>query len=204
MKVKNILFMLLFAMSVSWAFAQTEKQDSTYRQHFIGSSLFVLFNSLPNPPSFYQLNYGYRLTPKDVLIIEAITWKYNAPLGIPYGPSFESPDEFYPGYVREYGIGMAYQRFLWKDFYSTFHATPFLQKYVNEEEEKIQNGFQLFLSLRFGYHIKLAKNRFFLEPSIAFTHWPINTKVPESFAQKESKWPNYFLFEPGIHFGRKF
>jgi hypothetical protein len=75
---------------------------------------------------------------------------------------------------------------------------------VNEEGEKIQNGFQLFLTGRVGYHIRLFKDRFFLEPSIAVTYWPINTNVPESFAEVEKKWPNYFLFEPGLHFGVKF
>ena len=184
--------------------AQPGKPDSTYRRHFIGSSMFVFANLLPDPPSFYQLNYGYRLTPQDVFIIEAITWTYHAPLGIPYGSSYESPDESYPGSIRSYGVGVAYQRYLWKNFYSTLHATPFLQEYLNSDHEKIQEGFQLFLTFRFGYHVKLFKNRFYLEPSIAFTHWPINTNLPESFARIENKWPNYFLFEPGLHFGIKF
>jgi hypothetical protein len=41
----------------------------TYRRHFAGSSMFVLANVLPisNPPSFYQINYGYRLTRKDAV-----------------------------------------------------------------------------------------------------------------------------------------
>jgi hypothetical protein len=184
--------------------AQMGKPDSAYRRHFIGSSLFVVANLLPDPPSFYQLNYGYRLTPKDVISIEAITWTYHAPLGIPYGPSYESSEESYPGSVRSYGIGIAYQRYLWRNFYSAVHTTPLLQKFLNKENKKIRQGFQLFCTLRFGYHLKLFKNRFFLEPSVAFTYWPVNTNLPESFAKTENKWPNYFLFEPGLHFGMKF
>ena len=204
LKTHPILFcVILFSINFSLS-AQNKIQDSICRRHFIGSSLFVLANFFPNPPSFYQLNYGYRFTPKQTIIIEAITWTYNAPLGIPYGPSHESPAESYPGSVRGYGLGLAYQRYLWKNFYSTIHATPFHQNYMDAKNKKIQNGFQLFLTLRFGYHLKLFKNRFFFEPSVAFTHWPINTNLPESFSKVESKWPNYFLFEPGLHFGIKF
>lgn len=115
-----------------------------------------------------------------------------------------SPDEEYPGYVREYGIGLSYQRFLWRGAYSANHALSLLQKYVNDEQEVIRTGFQLFPTFRIGYHIELFKNRFFLEPNVAFTHWPINTNVPESFSELESKWPTYFLFEPGLHFGITF
>ena len=79
-----------------------------------------------------------------------------------------------------------------------------LQKYLDDNNQKIQNGYQLFMTYRAGYHIPLFENRFFIEPSIAITHWPINTNVPTSFAQLESKWPNYFCFEPGLHFGVKF
>jgi hypothetical protein len=184
--------------------AQPKKQDSTYRRHFIGSSLFVLANFLPDPPSFYQLNYGYRVTPKDVISVEAITWTYDAPLGIPYGESHESTEVEYPGSVRGIGLGLAYQRYLWKDLFSAAHATPFLQTYRNEKRERIQSGFQLFCTFRLGYHFKISRNRFFLEPSAAVTYWPINTNMPASFEKAESRWPNYFLFEPGLHFGMKF
>jgi hypothetical protein len=184
--------------------AQTA-DGTTPRRHFVGSSAFVLANAvLDDAPDFYQLNVGRWLTSRDVVSLEAITWKYDAPLGIPYGPSLDAPSEDYPGYVRGFGIGAAYQRFLWRSLYSGFHALPLRQHYVDENGAGIQNGFQLFLTLRLGYHLKLRRNRFFLEPSVAFTHWPINTNVPAAFAQKDGKWPNYFLFEPGLHFGVKF
>jgi hypothetical protein len=186
------------------AAAQTGKQDSTYHRHFIGSSLFMVANFSTNPPDFYQLNYGYRLTPKDVVSVEAITWTYKAPLGIPYGSSYGVEAENYPGSVKSVGLAFAYQRFLWKDFYTAVHAASFLQTYRNERKEKIQNGYQLFCTFRLGYHWKLFKNRFFIEPNIAATYWPVNTNLPESFKQKENKWSNYFLFEPGLHFGVKF
>jgi hypothetical protein len=78
--------LLLFVLSVLLgaprvASAQTEASDPNYRRHSIGSSLFMLMNLAPlsDPPSFFQLNYAYRLTPKDVVSAEAITWKYYAP-----------------------------------------------------------------------------------------------------------------------------
>jgi hypothetical protein len=184
--------------------AQSKKQDANYRRQYIGSSLFLLANCLPDPPSFYQINYGYRLTRKDVVSLEAITWTYDAPLGIPYGSSHESPEQSYPGSIKGVGLGFAYQRFLWQNLYASIHATPLLQTYRNERKEKIQHGFQLFSTLRLGYHLPFFKNRFFLEPSVAATYWPVNTNMPQSFRAVESNWPDYFLFEPGLHFGIKF
>lgn len=57
--------------------AQYAKGDSTFRKHFIGSTLFVLGNlSSVNRPDFVQLNFGYRITGKDVISLELKTWKY--------------------------------------------------------------------------------------------------------------------------------
>lgn len=207
--MKRIIVLTIFVLMSGVTHAQelstqTGKQDFTYSRYSIGSSFFVVANLFPDPPLFYQLDYGYRLTQKDAIIIQAITWSYSAPLGIPYGPSFESSEESYPGSVKAYGIGVGYQRFLWKGFYSTVHATPFLQKFLDPRKEKIQQGFQLFLQLRLGKHMEYFKDRFYIEPSIAFNYWPINTNLPASFAKIENKWPNYFLFEPGLNFGIKF
>jgi hypothetical protein len=174
-------------------------------RHFIGSSAFMSLNLvLTEPADFYQLNYGYRLTERDVLSVEAITWKVDAPVGIPYGPSFESPDEKYGGYVREYGLGAAYQRFLWRDLYSALHVLPQYQRYFDEDGARIQDGFKLFLTARLGYHVGLLRGRLFLEPSVAFTYWPVDTHAPPAFAERDARWPNYFLFEPGLHFGVRF
>ena len=45
-----------------------------------------------------------------------------------------------------------------------------LQRYVDADPMKSQNGYQLFMTYRLGYHIQLFRNRFFLEPSVAMTH----------------------------------
>jgi hypothetical protein len=199
-----VLFVMLMAV-VNTAYSQLSLQDTTNRNFFVGSSLFMLGNLAPqNKPDFVQLNFGHYLSSKDAVAVELKTWKYAWPLGIPYGDSYEAPEEEYPGYVREVGVALVYQRFWWKGMYTAVHAMNALQKYVDTEGQKIQNGYQLFMTYRLGYHIPLFKNRFFIEPSVAITHWPINTNVPENFEVLEKAWPNYFLFEPGLHFGVKF
>ncbi len=204
MKTKSILLVPALIILFSAANGQKNNSDTSFRRYFVGTSGFMLFNLAPNPPSFYQLNFGYWLTKKDVISIEAKTWRYNYPLGVPFGDDFDTPQWEYAGYIKEYGIGLAYQRYLWRGLYTAIHAAGFRQRYVDNDGNKIQNGFQLFMTGRLGYHIRLFKDRFFIEPSIAVTHWPINTNTPESFAKLERSWPNYFLFEPGLHLGLKF
>lgn len=183
---------------------QPPKPANPYYRCYVGSSAFVLGNLAPNPPAFYQLNVGYRLTPQDVVSLEAITWTYDAPLGIPYGPSYGDEKERYPGSVREYGIGVAYQRFLWRGFYASLQALPLRRVYRDANNQTIGTGFQLFSTFRLGCHVPLFKNRFFIEPSLAATAWPISTNVPPGFASKDRPWNRYFLFEPGLHLGIKF
>jgi hypothetical protein len=204
---KITLTSLIIVMCMPLAFSQKTEQGSTYRKFYVGSSLFMLGNFIPddpNPPDFVQLNFGYRITPKNVVSLEAKTWKYAWPLGIPYGESRTDPEEKYPGDVRSFGIGLVYQYFFWKGAYASIDAMNTLQQYTDEDNKHIQNGYQLFMTYRLGYHFQFFNNRFFLEPSVSITHWPINTNVPGSFAILEDKWPNYFLFEPGLHFGVKF
>jgi hypothetical protein len=204
---KITLTSLLIVMCIPLAFSQKTKQDSTYRKFFVGSTLALLGNFIPddtNPPELIQLHFGWQITPNDVVSVEFKTWRYAWPLGIPYGKSFQAPGENYPGHVKAYGIGLVYQRFWWKGLYTSIDAGNMLQKYMDEENKHIQNGYQLFMTFRLGYQLQFFKDRLFLEPSVAITNWSINTNVPESFAAIEAKWPKYFLFEPGLHFGVKF
>ncbi len=204
---KITLTSLMIVMSITLAFSQKTKQDSTYRKFFIGSTLWMLGNFIPddpNPPDLVQLHFGYQITQKDVISVEFKTWRYAWPLGIPYGKSFQATGENYPGHVKAFGIGLVYQHFWWKGAYTSIDAGNMLQKYIDAENKHIQNGYQLFMTYRLGYQFQFFKNRLFIEPSVAMTHWPVNTNVPESFAKIEDKWSNYFLFEPGLHFGFKF
>jgi hypothetical protein len=178
------------------ASVQTEKPDIN-RRHFIGSSLFLLGN-IGDSVNFFQLNYGYQLTQKDVIIAEAITWTYYEPLG-----TYGSSEKLYPGKVKAYGLGLGYQRFLWKNLYSTIEPTFFLQQFYDTDNNKIQKGFQLYLQFIVGYRLEFFKKRMFIEPAFALKYWPVNTNLPASFAAIETGKPKY-KFEPSLNFGVKF
>ena len=198
----SIVFGLVFCIN---AYSQTHKGDSVARKYFIGSTFFMLGNlSKTNTPDFIQLNLGHRLNSKNVLSVELKTWKYSWPIGIPFGKYWENPNEKYPGYVREFGIAIVYQYFYWKNAFISIDAMNGLQKYSDENGNFIQNGYILFMTYRLGYSFNFFKNRLFLQPSVAMTYWPINTNAPRAFAELDKKWPNYFLFEPGLHFGVNF
>tara|TARA_R110000868_G_scaffold37111_9_gene131469 strand:+ start:3518 stop:4144 length:627 start_codon:yes stop_codon:yes gene_type:complete len=184
--------------------AQFETKDITQHKFFVGSTFFILGNFIPddpNSPDFIQLNLGYRITDKDVVSLELKTWKYAWPLGIPYGDSYQAPEEKFPGYIREVGFALTYQRFWWKGLYTGIHVMNAFQNFVDDENKKIENGFQIFNTYRIGYHIKLFNDRFFIEPSFAITHRPYHTEMPTSFKRLDDQWSKFFFGEPGLHFG---
>lgn len=199
---KIILLAITIFLTTSSAQAQPYIDSEDGVKPFIGTSAFVLFNVIPDdePPAFAQLNFGLRLTPKDTISLELITWQYFRPLGIQY---WQSGDAF-PGKVRGFGIGMAYQRFLWRGAYAAIHATPFVQQYIDESGDVIQTGFQLFTTLRLGYHFSFFDDSLFIEPNLAITAWPVNTNLPDSFQKEEDRWAGYKFLEPGLHIGFNF
>jgi hypothetical protein len=150
------------------------------------------------------LNLGYRITGKDVISLELKTWKYGWPIGIPFGKSYEAEGEGFPGYIREYGFSIAYYRFLWKGLFGQVDVMPAWQTFVNDNGNKIDNGFQIFNTYSIGYHVKLFKDRFFIQPSIAITHRPYQSKMPDSFKQIDDRWSRFFFGQPGLHFGFNF
>lgn len=204
---KKILWFALILMIASTlqVKAQYSKQDSTYRKYFIGSTLFMIANVVAdnNPPGMVYLNLGYRITGKDVISIEFKTWKYAWPIGIPYGKSFEAEGEGFPGYIREHGVSLNYQRFLWKHLFAQVDMMPAWQTFVNDNGNK-DNGFQIFNTYSIGYHIKLFKDRLFFQPSIAMTHRPYQSTMPDSFKQVDDRWSKFFFGQPGLHFGYNF
>ncbi len=203
-KILVIGFVIMLTSSLKLN-AQYTRQDSTFEKYFVGSTLFMLGNlDSKNRPDFVQVNIGYRLTGRDVVSLELKSWKYGWPLGIPYGKSFEAPEEKFPGHIREYGFALAYQRFWWKGFYTGVHVMSAWQSFVDDYGEKIDNGFQIFNTYRLGYHFKLFKDRFFIQPSIAVTHRPYHTRMTESFKQIDDRWSKFFFGEPGLHFGFNF
>ncbi|MFT5877479.1 MAG: hypothetical protein ACJAZ3_001953 [Sphingobacteriales bacterium] len=201
----ELLLILMF--SVSFVFGQnnpsidslsTQKDSLIKNRHTLGSSFFMLGNFLSDSPDYYLLTYGYRLTKKDRFFVEFNTWKYSEPLGT-YGKS----KEFYPGYVRAFGVGLGYQRFHWKGLFTTIQATPFIKQYFNTDNDKIEKGFQLYLQAITGYRFEFFKKRWYVEPALALKYWPIDTNYPTNFAEIEKGTPKY-IFEPSLNFGFKF
>jgi len=200
---RKYFFVSIFMLSLNLP-VQAQSTDFSGKECFVGSTMFMLANLVddPEPPGYYQLNFGYRITPQDVVSLEVITWNYYEPLGVPYGEKNTATN--FPGKVQAFGAGLAFKRFLWRRAYVQIHSTALKQNYLDETGNKIQSGFQLFNTIRLGYQFRFFQNRFFLEPSIACTFWPLNTNLPESFQIQENKYPNYFFGEPGLHFGFNF
>jgi hypothetical protein len=193
---------LLFFSSLASA---AERIDGAEAPWQVETSAWMLANLFPDPGDFYQLCLGYQPDEKTVLFLNGITWKYRSPLGIPmYDPSFGSPDEAYPGYVRAFGLGLGYQRFLWKGLFASLYAIPFQQNFYSSDDRYIRSGFQLYLQAQLGYQIELFKGRFFMKPALYINYWPVNTNFPDTFQMKEKNWPDYQPFEPHLNFGFRF
>lgn len=186
--------------------AQNTETESTYRKWFVGSTFLMLGNFIPNDPhkpEYIQLNAGYRITPKDVVQFRFKRSTYDWPLGMPWGELFDGTRETFPGHARILAPTIGYQRFWWKGVYTSVYALNAFEKYTDENKNKIGNGYTLYLDFYLGYQFNFFKNRFFFEPAIGCSYWPLRTNVPESFKAVEQKWPNYFI-QPGLDFGFRF
>lgn len=185
--------------------AQGLKKDSTYKKCFIGSTLYLLGNlDKTNNPEYVQVNIGYRLTPNDVVSLRFKRSIYAWPLGIPFGSSsFDAKGENYPGHARILAPTIGYQRFWWKGAYTSVYALNAFEKYMDENKEKVGNGYTLYLDFYLGYQFVFFKKRFFFEPAIGISYWPVRKNLPESFKAVERKWNNYFI-QPGFDFGFNF
>jgi len=166
---------------------------------------FVNFGQEKINTHHYEFHLGYKLTPKDKIGIKVATWKLFAPMGIPFGDAIKMEEStFFPGRLSEKGIGVTYQRLLWKGLFATIEILPLSKTYLDENKNKIGNGFKLYTTYHLGYHIPLFKNRMYIEPQIHCNYWPIDTKAPQSFQVEQNKWNNYMLFEPNLFIGVNF
>lgn len=207
MKKKILLIIIIALISIqSYSQKTNSKRDTTAIYKYTISSPYLSFTNFdPSASTLYEVHFGYRITPKDIIGIKAVTWKLVAPLGIPWGPYLMNKSEYYSGVLRESGIGITYQRFLWKGLYTSIEVVPLMKKYLDTDNKKIDNGFRLYTSFHLGYYIPLFKNRIYIQPQIHCNYWPINTKSPHGFEEQDRKWNNnYFLFEPNLYIGVNF
>lgn len=211
MNKKHILTACLIALFVSQAIGQTttEMTNGLAREGKFSLSttylVFMNFGEEKTNTQHYEFHFKYRLTDKDIVGIKAATWKLFAPMGIMLWDSlFLDDSEFLPGRLRESGLGISYQRMLWKGLFATVEILPLYKTYLDEDNKKVGHGFKLYTSYHLGYHIPLFKNRMFIEPQLHCNYWPVDTNIPDGFREKERKWNNYFLFEPNVYIGFTF
>lgn len=196
-----VTLVLLNSLQVS---AQDGKIENANKKWFVGSTLLLLGNlDDTNNPEYIQLNAGYRITPKDVVQFRFKRSIYAWPLGIPFGPDFDAPGLNYPGHARILAPQLGYQRFWWKGVYTSLYVLNAFEKYVDVNKKKIGNGFTLYTDFYVGYQFTFFKDRFFFEPALGISFWPIRTGVPDTFRAVEERWSNYFI-QPGLDFGFKF
>ncbi len=212
-KIISTTFMI--AMLAAMAFSQDSRTNergaaknsfSSYK--FSVSTTYLTFMNFGDEKTnthHYEFHFGYQLNYRDKIGIKVASWKLFAPMGIPmWDPLFQDESEFFPGRLAECGIGVTYQRILWKRLFATIEVLPLFKTYLDENNKETGNGFKLYTTFHLGYHIGLFKNRMFIEPQIHFNYWPIDSKAPQSFEERESKWNNYFLFEPNLYIGINF
>ena len=206
---KITLTSLLTIICISLAFSQnlekkTNSNTGSDLKFSISTTYLTLANFGPEKTNthHYEFHFGYKLTPKDKIGIKIATWKLFAPMGIQlWDPEFKEENEFWPGRLSECGIGVTYQRMLWKGLFAAVEVLPLYKTYLDENDNDIEEGFKLYTTYHLGYHISLFKNRVYLEPQVHCNYWPIDTKAPQGFQELENKWKNYFLFEPNLYIG---
>ena len=210
-----ILTALMIAVFTTLAISQNHPQSvegnikGTVPEHKFSVSTpylsFINFGEEKTNTHHYEFHFKYELTPKDKIGIKVATWKMFAPMGMPLQEQLKfDKSNYYPGRLRENGMGVTYQRMIWKGLFATVEILPQLKTYFDENDKKIGNGFKLYTSYHLGYHIPLFKNRLYLEPQVHCNYWPVDTNTPQGFKDMDDKWNNYFLFEPNLYFGVNF
>ncbi|MBB3122747.1 hypothetical protein FHS04_000235 [Mesoflavibacter sabulilitoris] len=156
-----------------------------------------------------ELHVKRELDAKNIVGFKFATWRLFQPMGIQWWDGLkdkiDSETEFYPGYLRETGIGISYQRMLWKGLFASVEVLPLYKTYLDLDDKKITNGFKLYNSYHIGYHFAFGKKKqFFIEPQFHCNVWHFDTNTPDSFKQLDNEWDSYFLFEPNLYIGIKF
>lgn len=215
MKTQRITTAIVYALIFTQAFSQnasptskTSASGEVPNHKFSVSTAyhtFLNFGEEKTNTQHYEFHFGYKMTPKDKIGIKVATWKLFAPMGIKlWDPLFLNESEFFPGRLREKGIGVTYQRMLWKGLFTSVEVLPLVKTYLDDQGRKTGKGFKLYTSYHLGYHISLFNKRMFIEPQIHCNYWPIDTKAPQGFKEIDEVWNNYFLFEPNVHIGINF
>ncbi len=216
--MKSLFTILLFFCTLS-AFAQTDstvvKETKVAHKYRVSLPFFTVADIIGGgwndrtSNQMIELHVKRNLDNKNIIGVKFAFWRLFQPMGITWWDGIldklETESEFYPGHVREIGIGITYQRMLWKGLFATVEVLPQFQIYMDLNGDKIRNDFKLYTSYHLGYHIEFGKKkRFFIEPQINCMYWMFDNNAPDGFKQLDDKWRNYFLFEPNIYLGINF
>ncbi|MEP0937564.1 MAG: hypothetical protein ABJH57_11370 [Cyclobacteriaceae bacterium] len=215
--MKNLFTILLFSCTLS-AFAQTSslKGSETEVTHKWRVSLpYIVPDEIISGYSdrtsiqMVELHVKRNLDNKNIIGVKFATWRLFQPMGILWWQGLldkiESGSEYYDGYLRETGIGISYQRMLWKGLFASIEVLPQFQTYTDLDGNKIKNGFKVYNSYHLGYHFDFGKKkRIFIEPQVHVNQWMFDNNSPAGFKEFDDKYGNVFLFEPNLYLGVKF
>jgi len=215
--MKNLFAILLFFCTLS-AFAQIDspvnkETEVTHKwrvslPYIVPDELISGWNDRTSI-QMVELHVKRNLDNKNIIGVKFATWRLFQPMGITWWDGvvdkIDSGTEYYDGYLRETGIGITYQRMLWKGLFAAVEVLPQIQTYTDLDGNKIKNGFKVYNSVHLGYHVAFGKKkRFFIEPQVHCNQWMFDNNSPEGFKEMDDKYGNVFLFEPNIYFGWKF
>ncbi len=215
--MKNLLTILLFLCTHS-AFAQTNSPmgEETEVAHkwrvsmpYIVPDEIIYGYGKRTSIQMVELHVKRNLDDKNIIGVKFATWRLFQPMGILWWEGLldkiDSGSDYYDGYLRETGIGITYQRMLWKGLFASVEVLPQIQTYTDLDGNKIKNGFKVYNSYHLGYHIEFGKKkRLFIEPQVHVNQWFFDNNSPEGFKEFDDKYGNVFLFEPNIYIGVNF
>lgn len=216
MKYLTLSLLLFCTLGASAQISQSaDKETEVAHKYRVSLPYFIVTEALSGSwddrQSTQQIEFHIKrnLDNKNIIGLKLASWRLFQPMGILWWDGLldklETESEFYPGHVRERGIGVSYQRMLWKGLFATVEVLPQFQTYMDLDGNKIGNDFKLYNSYHLGYHISFGrKKRFFIEPQVHCQHWMFDNNAPDGFKQLDDKWKNHFLFEPNIYVGINF
>ncbi|MFY0674783.1 MAG: hypothetical protein JXQ87_15400 [Bacteroidia bacterium] len=215
--MKNVFTIILFFCAISALAQENFKNEESEVSHkyrismpyFVPESLLGSGWNDRTSTQHIEFHIKRNLDNKNIIGVKLTRWRLFQPMGITWWDGIldklETQSEFYPGYVREIGVGVSYQRMFWKGLFGTVEVLPQYQTYFDLDDNKIRNDFKLYTSYHLGYHIGFGKKkRFFIEPQINCMLWGFDMNAPSGFKELDDKWRNYFLLEPQIYLGWKF
>ena len=215
--MKNLITILLLFCTTS-AFAQTNSSESdetdvAYKWRvsipYIVPDEIIYGYGKRTSIQMVEFHVKRNLDNKNIVGVKFATWRLFQPMGILWWQGLldkiESGSDYYDGYLRETGIGVSYQRMLWKGLFAAVEVLPQIQTYTDLDGNKIKNGFKVYNSFHLGYHAAFGKKkRFFVEPQVHINQWMFDNNSPEGFKEFDDKYGNVFLFEPNLYIGVNF